>query len=61
MAEVPNAVKYAENYNRLSRVHEHHRQITDDRPTLCYKPTHAYNIQSYTIHKWIYTQWNGPS
>ena len=51
MAEVPNAVKYAENYNRLSRVHERYRQITDDRPTLCYKPTHAYNIQSYTIQK----------
>jgi len=33
MAEVPNAVKYAENYNRLSRVHERYRQTTDDRPT----------------------------
>ena len=29
MTEVPNAVKYAENYNRLSRVHERYRQTTD--------------------------------
>jgi len=34
MAKVPNAVeKIAENYNRLSRVHERYRRQTDDRRT----------------------------
>jgi len=38
MAKVPNAVKSAENFNRLSRVHERYiqttdRQTTDGRPT----------------------------
>jgi len=31
MAKVPNAIKIAENYNRLSRAHECYRQ--DDRQT----------------------------
>jgi len=36
MAKVPNAVEIAENYNRLSTVHERYRQTdrqTDDRRT----------------------------
>jgi len=32
MDKVPNAKKIAENFNRLSRVHERYRQ-TDDRQT----------------------------
>ena len=29
MTKVPNGVKMAENFNRLSRVHEHYRRQTD--------------------------------
>jgi len=33
MSNVPNGVDIAENFNRLSRVHERFRHTTDDRQT----------------------------
>ena len=51
MATVPNGIKIAEIYNRLSRVHERYRQTTDGRATADSERTFAKNqCQEFCYH-----------